>query len=104
MPHHVVLHYARGPGWVPDRPVFEQPLHRHLAYMRRLHQQGIVLAGGPYTDHSGGLVILQPMTLEDAEQMLRADPAIVDGTMTASANLWHTMFDDSFTSVRLAQR
>ncbi|ULH18232.1 YciI family protein (plasmid) [Deinococcus sp. KNUC1210] len=102
MSHHVVLHYTPGPNWVPNRPVFEQPLQQHLAYMRRLHQQGIVLAGGPYTDHSGGLVILRPMALEEAERILCEDPAIVAGTMTASASPWHRLFDDPSSSIRHA--
>lgn len=103
MPHHVVLHYAPSPAWLPNRPVFDHLLQPHLAYMTRLHEQGIVLAGGPYTDHSGGLVILRPMALEEAEQVIYADPAIFSGIMTASATAWHKIFEDSSTSAHLAE-
>lgn len=89
-----VLHYAPGPAWLPGRPVFEQPLQAHLAYLKTLHQQGRILAGGPYADHSGGLVILTPTKREEAEKVFRADPAVNAGIMTALATPWHRMFHE----------
>ncbi|SMB84396.1 YciI family protein [Deinococcus hopiensis] len=93
MSQHFVIHYVPGPAWLPNHPVFEQPLQPHLAYITQLHHQGVVLAGGPYTDNSGGLVILQPTTREAAQMVILNDPAIIPGIMTASANPWYSVFN-----------
>lgn len=48
------LRYVPSPRWKLGRPVREQPLEAHLAYMQDLYQRGDLLMGGPLLDNSGG--------------------------------------------------
>ncbi len=81
--------YERGPNWFADRPLREQPLSEHLEYLLGLHAQDKLLMGGPYGDETGGLVILNVGTLEEAQALIAADPAIVAGTLKAAVKTWN---------------
>ncbi|GGK42888.1 hypothetical protein GCM10008955_40860 [Deinococcus malanensis] len=89
-----VLHYTPGPYWSPGRPTVEQPLYERLAYLQALHQQGRILAGGPYTDHSSALVVLHSTTQEEAQSVVAGDPAVLAGIMTATLTAWHFLFQE----------
>jgi hypothetical protein len=39
------LCYRPGPAWLPGKPVYEQPLKQHRAYMRSLHDAGTIVLG-----------------------------------------------------------
>ena len=63
-----------GPAWKPGRPFAEQGLRDHFFYWKDLYQQGKIAAFGPLGDDSG-LVILSVSSLQDAQAIMRADPA-----------------------------
>ncbi len=83
-----VLKYVPGPNWQPEKPVTEQPLEDHLAYMARQFERGALLMGGPLMDHSGGLIILHVADLQEAQQIMAADPAVTSGIVAGSAHPW----------------
>jgi uncharacterized protein YciI len=84
-----VLVYRQGPNWKSDLPVRQQPnLGAHGAYMKRLFDQGATLAAGPTTDAPGGLVILRADSLEQAQAMMAADPAVTTGLFVGEAHAW----------------
>ena len=59
-------------------------LERHEAYLRRLTETGVViLAGRTQTDdeRSFGVVVFRADSLEDAEGIMRDDPAVLEGVM-----------------------
>ena len=82
------LCYRPGPAWLPDKPVFEQPLKEHRAYMRSLLNAGTVVLGGPYSDDTGGLVAVDADSHEAAAEIAAGDPAIRDGIMLADVHPW----------------
>jgi uncharacterized protein YciI len=85
------LCYQRGPGWVPGKPVFEQPLHAHRLYMRQLFEAGTLRLGGPFLDDTGGLVIVQAADEGAARELLDRDPAISAGVMRATLHSWQVL-------------
>ena len=80
--------YRRGPGWLPGKPLREQPLKPHLDYLLGLHRQGKLTMGGPFGDETGGLVLLDVANLEDASALIAADPAIIAGLLQAEVKAW----------------
>lgn len=86
-----VVDYRRGPAWLDQKTVFEQPLQGHLAYMRALQGQGTLLLGGPFLDDTGGLIVVQADDVAQAEALMRADPAVQDGVMVAETHPWKLM-------------
>jgi uncharacterized protein YciI len=80
--------YRRGPSWVERRSIFEQPLQAHLAYMKNLSAQSILLLGGPFTDDTGGLIVVAVDSLEEANALINKDPAVQEQIMCAEAHPW----------------
>jgi uncharacterized protein YciI len=86
-----VISYGRGGAWIAGKPVFEQPLKEHLAYMRDLTARRILILGGPFTDDLGGLIVVRVETQQDADAIWNDDPAVLAGVMTAEAHPWMLM-------------
>ncbi len=81
--------YERGPNWLPDRPLSEQPLRQHIDYLLSLHAANQLIMGGPFADESGGLVILSVADSAEAEQLVADDPAVVGEILKATIQGWN---------------
>lgn len=46
----------------------------HVAYLNKLKDDGSLVAAGPYSDLSGGTILYQADTTEDAEKLIAGDP------------------------------
>jgi uncharacterized protein YciI len=88
-----VVHYRPGPAWKPGRPLSEQGLERHGAYMRDLAARGEILAAGPLSTIEGGLVILRADSLEAAITRMQADPAVEAGQFIGEVSVWRPGID-----------
>jgi uncharacterized protein YciI len=85
------IQYAPGPAWFAGKPIAEQPLKEHLAYLKGLYQAGHLVMGGPFTDNSGGLVVLEADQETDAQTMAANDPAVINGILTAKVRPWRLL-------------
>lgn len=82
------VRYRPGPAWVEGRSIFEQDLDAHVEHLRRLHERGRLLAAGPLSDSEGGVALLQALDAEEAETLVRADPDVERGVITAEIHPW----------------
>jgi len=89
-----VFVYRAGPAWKEGLPMAEQDLRPHGAYIKKLHADGVVFAGGRFTDRDGGMAIVRAISPEDAQAILAADPAITSGVFTAEILPWAPRFHD----------
>jgi uncharacterized protein len=88
--------YAPGPQWLAGRPVTEQNLGAHRAYMADLYARGRVLLGGPFLDDAGGgVALLRAKGRDEATALLAADPAIREGVFTGVVRRWHAVFNEA---------
>ena len=87
-----LLIYKAGPAWQAGKPLSQQGLRPHGAYMKSLFDDGRLVAGGPMTDTEGGLAIIRVASAEEAKKVLAADPAIVSGIFTAEVHPWAPQF------------
>jgi hypothetical protein len=85
--------YKAGPAWQAGKPLSAQGLAPHGAYMKRLFDEGRLLAGGPITDADGGMAIVRAASMEDAKAVFAADPAVTAGIMAAEVHRWTPVFD-----------
>jgi len=81
--------YEVGRGWLMGKPLEEQPLGEHWNYLRYLHQQGILIAGGPYLDDSGGLTLIYAEDIDAAWEIVEQDPAVVSGVFVPEVHPWY---------------
>jgi uncharacterized protein YciI len=91
-----VLLFAAGPQWLAGRPVTEQNLSAHLAYIEKLYAQGNVLCGGPFLDNEGGgVAVVRADGRAEALALLADDPAIKDGVFVGVVRRWYVLFDEA---------
>jgi uncharacterized protein YciI len=56
--------------------------------LRDLSDEGKLVLGGPFADHSGGLLVLNCSDLSSAEAIMNVDPLIVAGVSTFRIHTW----------------
>ena len=83
--------YRPGSKWIADKRLSQQPLADHSRYLLSHATAGSVKMGGPFSDSSGGLVIVEVSGPEEARWLVGHDPAIVNGVLTAEVHKWERM-------------
>ncbi|MEH7345963.1 YciI family protein [Bacillus sp. JJ1532] len=60
----------------------------HIDYLNDLIEKGKIIAKGPFTDHTGGLIIFRAESLEEAQQLADNDPAAIEKTREFILKEW----------------
>lgn len=87
------LIYTPGPNWIVGKPVTEQPLQEHTQYMLQKHAEGKVAIAGPLVDNYGGLNVFNVETPQEAQEIMRNDPAISTGICVGEAHPWFPLIN-----------
>ena len=79
--------------YVAMLPIIDQDLNAkerpaHLDYINKLFLEGKVVMAGPYTDKRGGMVIYKADSMEEAQALAEADPAVTSGARTLELREW----------------
>ena len=82
-----VIIYSLGESWEEGKPFWEQKLRSHREYLVKVLKERLVSAG-PFLDHTGGLVITEVQSLEDAEEIAKNDPAVLEGRFNYHVHPW----------------
>ncbi len=61
---------------------------RHIEYLDELDQKGKVFARGPFGDGSGGLVIYQADSYEEALELAENDPHVIEKVRHLELKEW----------------
>ncbi len=70
-----VILWGPGSAWVAGKTVREQPYwDEHAAFMDPLFESGMVILGGPFTDASGSLVVVEAESEQDVASLFTRDP------------------------------
>lgn len=59
-----------------DKEKDNEVLEEHKAYLKKYIDEGKIFAKGPFTDHSGGLVIYSVKDIDEAKEIIENDPVI----------------------------
>ena len=73
---------------VVDRAVYEPHLPAHLAYLQELKARGALLLSGPFTDRTGGMVLVEAASREEAEAIVQADPLVANRVDSYELREW----------------
>ncbi|MFD2629853.1 YciI family protein [Oceanobacillus kapialis] len=67
----------------------------HLTYLEDMEKQEKIFAKGRFTDGAGGLVIYQAESLEEAEELVKADPYVAKGARDYKLHEWTMVLAES---------
>ncbi len=73
---------------VVDRTTYEPHLPAHLDYLQTLKQRGVLLLSGPFTDRSGGMIMIRAASYDAAETIARNDPLVSSGVDRYQLHEW----------------
>lgn len=76
----------------PEKNVEVRP--RHIKYLDELDEQGKIFARGPFADQSGGLVIYQASSYEEALKLAEADPHVVEKVRRLELKEWKPIISE----------
>ncbi|KAB3531314.1 hypothetical protein F8154_12905 [Alkaliphilus pronyensis] len=62
----------------------------HKAYLQKYIDDGRIFAKGPFTDHSGGLVIYKASSFEEAMELAENDPAVLHKSRRLTLKEWRS--------------
>ena len=96
MSEHFLIIHTPGPAWIKGKGFHEQSLLEHGTYIHKLFQAGILLEGGPFLDHSGGMALIKVKNREQAEEIIKEDPAIHSGVFSADLRPWMRVDWDNY--------
>jgi uncharacterized protein YciI len=83
--HVLELAFTDDPARLEGRPA-------HRERLAELSARGLVLAGGPFADESGALIVFLTDRLEDAQALVDADPYYTGpGVSVVSLRAWSTV-------------
>ena len=87
-----VISYHAGPAWLVGKPLKEQPIGAHSAYMKQLFSEGRMIAAGPTLEAPGGMILLSCATVGEAKATMEADPAVTSGLFVGELRTWRVAF------------
>ncbi len=88
-----VVRYRPGAAYRHERPLLQQDLRAHSAYMREQSEKGVIIAAGPTFDQAGGIVLIRVGGMTEAEAFVQSDPAVAAGIFAAEITDWRPVFD-----------
>ncbi|MGB3714676.1 MAG: YciI family protein [Candidatus Promineifilaceae bacterium] len=81
----------RGAKWTPEETEeTERVQEAHLAHIRRMFEEGDLVIAGPFTDGGDlrGVFVFRTRTLEEAQALAAADPAVRSGRLVVEIHPW----------------
>ena len=73
-----VILWAPGAAWTAGKTVREQAYwDEHAEFIDRLFENGTVVLGGPFSDGSGSLVIVEAEDIDEVSNLFAKDPFVV---------------------------
>ena len=82
----------KGKNYDENKSIYEQDLLEHGYYMKRLLKEGKLLLAGPFTDNTGGQIILKVEDEIEATEIMNQDPAVMKDIFSYEFKTWDVRF------------
>ena len=73
---------------IVDRAIYEPYLPAHFEHLRELKARGALLLSGPFADRTGGMLLIQAASREEAEAFAQADPLVANKVDSYELREW----------------
>ncbi len=70
---------------------FQAVVPEHVVYLDQLHEEGVLIAGGPFGDGKGGMLLIDVEDEAAAHKVACADPFVVRGVERYSVHSWEVL-------------
>lgn len=70
---------------------FRRVVPEHVVYMEELHRRGTLIAGGPFQDGLGGMLLIEASDEATAHAIAAADPFITRGVERYTLRAWEVL-------------
>lgn len=90
----LMVRFRAGPTWASGS-IREQPgWDEHAEFVDALVERGTMVMGGPFTDNSGTMILLEGVDADEARRILDDDPFIKNGVFELDEVREWTVFVD----------
>jgi uncharacterized protein len=88
-----VIEHSPGRAWLDGVGFREQPgVDVHMAFMRSLHDRGVLVLGGPFLDDADGthvgMAIIRAESQEAADALASGDASVAAGLLQIRVRPW----------------
>lgn len=91
MTYFVIL-FKQGENWKNGKRIWEQDLNQHQVYWSTYRKKyDKVIGAGPFTDDTGGLIIIEVESVEAATLLANEDPAVKGKLFDFSIHPWQPL-------------
>ena len=91
----VIVRFRAGPTWVSGPPEEQLDWGPHERFIDDLVDGGTVVMGGPFSDFSGSMLIVEGLAPDDVRRLLDADPFVQNGVFEVDDVRAWTVYVDS---------
>ena len=92
-----MVRFRAGPTWASGS-VKEQPgWDEHAEFVDGLVERGTFVMGGPFSDNSGTMILLEGIDVDEAARILEEDPFMQNGVFELEEIREWTVFVDELT-------
>ena len=75
----VIVRFGAGPAWESGPPEDQPDWDAHAEFVDALVDRGTFVMGGPLSDNSGTMVLLEGVTADEARALIADDPFVRNG-------------------------
>jgi uncharacterized protein len=96
----LLVRFRAGPAWVSGTPREQRDWDAHADFVEDLVARGIVVMGGPLSDNSGSMVLMEGVSATEAEELVRDDPFVGNGVFVLDGVDEWTVYVDELAKAR----
>jgi uncharacterized protein YciI len=91
----VLVRFRAGPTWTRGLPEDQPGWDDHAAFIDDLIARRIFVMGGPLTDHSGSVSLLENVAEDEARELVSGDPFVANGVFVLEeVRSWNVYVDE----------
>ena len=93
--HRVLVIFRAGRAWGSGPPEDQPEWDAHADWVDDLVAKGTFVMGGPLSDYSGSVSLLEGLTAEEAKELIATDPFVTNGVFELdSVRDWTVYVDE----------
>ncbi len=97
----MLVRFRAGPAWTTGPPEDQTDWDEHAKFVDELVARGQMVMGGPFSDHSGSMIVLENVDAEQARELVAADPFVVNGVFVVEDVRAWNVYVDGLTPTRV---